>query len=124
MTKSYNMGIEATLAVIGGKWKPVILCYLGNGPQRPGALKRAIEGITQKVLTQQLHELMVDGMIQRKVYPQVPPKVEYMLTDRGKSLRQVLIVMSQWGEQQTAQQQAHGEGISLKRSDYNGELRY
>ena len=124
MANTYNIGVEATLEVIGGKWKPIILCHLGKGQQRSSELRREIPDITQKVLTQQLHELMVDGMIQRKVYPQVPPKVEYMLTDRGKSLRQVLIVMSQWGEQQIAQQQAQGEVIILKRSDYNGYLRY
>lgn len=118
------MGIEATLDVISGKWKPLILCYLGNGPQRPGVLKQAIAGITQKVLTQQLHELIVAGIVHRKVYPQVPPKVEYTLTKRGKSLRQVLIVMSEWGDAQIAWQQAQGQAVTLKRPDHDGYLRY
>lgn len=99
MRKIYNIGVEATLDVIGGKWKPIILCHLGNGPMRTGELKRAIPQITQKMLTQQLRELEADQIIDRKVYQQVPPKVVYQLTDYGTTLSQILVDMSVWGEQ-------------------------
>ena len=83
--KTYNIPVEATLEVIGGKWKVVILCHLKRN-KRTSELKRLMPGITQKMLTQQLRELEEDGVIQRKVYDQVPPKVEYSLTDYGSSL--------------------------------------
>ena len=70
--KIYHIGVEATLEVIGGKWKPIILCHLGNGPIRTGELKRQIPTITQKMLTQQLRELEEDRIVDRKVYNQVP----------------------------------------------------
>ncbi|GAB6092719.1 winged helix-turn-helix transcriptional regulator [Furfurilactobacillus curtus] len=124
MAKIYQLGIEATLAVIGGKWKPLLLCHLGNGPQRPGQLHRKVEGITQKMLTQQLRELEADGIISRKVYAQVPPKVEYSLTEQGKSLGHVLVAMSEWGETTIAQKRANGELIELKNPDYSGYLNY
>lgn len=94
MKKIYQLGVEATLEVIGGKWKPIILCHLGQGPLRSGELKRRIPQVTQKMLTQQLRELEHDGIISRQVYPQVPPKVVYAITDEGKSLRELLIAMS------------------------------
>lgn len=124
MAKIYRLGIEATLAVIGGKWKPLILCHLGNGPQRPGEMKRNIAGITQKMLTQQLRELEEDEIISRKVYPQVPPKVEYALTARGKSLRNVLIAMSQWGEASIQMRRERGEDIELVSDNHNGYLKF
>ena len=88
--KQYNIPVEATLEVIGGKWKVVILCHLTKGTKRTSELKRSMPGITQKMLTQQLRELEDDGVIQRKVYNQVPPKVEYSLTDYGWSLESIL----------------------------------
>lgn len=96
MEKIYHIGVEATLDVIGGKWKPIILCHLGNGPIRTGELRRRIPNIAQKTLTQQLRELEEDEIIIRKVYNQVPPKVEYYLSEEGKTLREVLIAMSIW----------------------------
>ena len=74
---------EVTLAVIGGRWKVIILYQLFQGVKRFSELQRAIKGITQKMLTQQLREMERDGIVQRTVYPQVPPKVEYQLTPLG-----------------------------------------
>lgn len=124
MAEQYRLGIEATLEAIGGKWKPLILCHLGNGPQRPGELCRKISGITQKMLTQQLRELERDGIVERTVFPVVPPKVEYSITATGKSLRTVLLTMSEWGEAQIAQRQRNGEDVKLLSPDHNGYLRY
>jgi DNA-binding HxlR family transcriptional regulator len=96
--KKYNIPVEATLEVIGGKWKVVILCHLTKGTKRTSELKRLMPGITQKMLTQQLRELEDDGVIQRKVYNQVPPKVEYSLTEYGWSLESILDSLCTWGE--------------------------
>lgn len=114
MHKIYNIGVEATLDVIGGKWKPIILCHLGNGPMRTGELKRAIPQITQKMLTQQLRELEADQIIDRKVYQQVPPKVVYQLTDYGTTLSQILVDMSVWGEQRIQRLKAADEQNEIK----------
>lgn len=73
--------------MIGGKWKPFILCHLGNGAIRTGELKRKIPTIIQKILTQQLRELEDDGVVTREIYKQVPPKVVYSLTENGKTLK-------------------------------------
>lgn len=123
MKAIYQLPIEATIDVIGGKWKPIILCHLGKGPLRPGELKRRIPNITQKMLTQQLRELETDGIVARKVYQQVPPKVEYSLTDSGKSLRTVLVAMSAWGTQQIQAQKEKGQKIEIKNPDYSGFLK-
>ncbi|MCT6925537.1 MULTISPECIES: winged helix-turn-helix transcriptional regulator [Bacillales] len=96
--KQYHIPVEATLDVIGGKWKVVILCHLKKGTKRTSELKRLMPNITQKMLTQQLRELEDDGIIQRKVYNQVPPKVEYSLTDYGSSLNTILDDLCTWGE--------------------------
>jgi DNA-binding HxlR family transcriptional regulator len=94
----FKSSVELTLKVIGGKWKPVILCHLTEGTKRFGELKRDMPDITQKMLTQQLRELEHDGVILRKVYTQVPPKVEYSLTEYGLTIKELLIIMSQWGQ--------------------------
>lgn len=96
--KTYNIPVEASLEVIGGKWKVVILCHLIKGKKRTGELKRLMPGITQKMLTQQLRELEEDGIILREVYNQVPPKVEYSLTEYGWSLKGILDALCAWGE--------------------------
>lgn len=96
--KKYNIGVEATLEVIGGKWKCVILCHLTHGKKRTSELKRLMPNITQKMLTQQLRELEDDGVINRIVYNQVPPKVEYELSEYGKSLEAILDLLCMWGE--------------------------
>lgn len=93
----FKSSVEMTLKVIGGKWKLVILCHLMDGVKRFGELRRGMPDITQKMLTQQLRELEEDGIITRKVYNQVPPKVEYSLTEYGVTMEEVLDVMADWG---------------------------
>jgi DNA-binding HxlR family transcriptional regulator len=90
--------IVRTLEVMGGKWKPIILHYLSEAPRRSGELGRLIPQASGKMLTQQLRELEADKIIRRKIYRQVPPKVEYILTPLGESLRPVMIAMCAWGE--------------------------
>ncbi|HDR7951137.1 TPA: winged helix-turn-helix transcriptional regulator [Bacillus toyonensis] len=96
--KEYNFPIEATLDVVGGKWKVVLLCILLNGKKRSSEIKRAMPNITQKMLTQQLRELESDGIINRTVHSQVPPKVEYSLSEYGQTLTAVLDCMCEWGQ--------------------------
>jgi DNA-binding HxlR family transcriptional regulator len=95
--KVYNCPIEAAIDVIGGKWKPLILWWLHQRTYRFAELRRLIPGITEKMLTQQLRELEADGIVDRTVYPTVPPKVEYSLTAYGKSLEQALQAICEWG---------------------------
>jgi len=97
--KMYTCTFEIAMDLIGGKWKPVIIWKLGmRGTKRFSELKKMIPQITQKMLTQQLRELERDNLVERKVYPQVPPKVEYSLTDVGESLIPILGTMRDWGE--------------------------
>lgn len=96
--KKYNISVEATLEVIGGKWKCVILCHLTHGKKRTSDLRRLMPSITQKMLTQQLRELEEDGIVNRLIYHQVPPKVEYELTEYGWSLKPILDSLCMWGE--------------------------
>ena len=95
--KKYNCPIEAIMDVLGGKWKALILWHLQNSPKRTGELKKLIPGITLKMLTQQLKSLEKLGFIKRKVFPQVPPKVEYSMTELGESLKPLLQQMCVWG---------------------------
>jgi len=96
--REYYCTVELTLNIIGGKWKPIILYHLGNGgTRRFGELKKAMPNITQKMLTQQLRELEHDGLVHRKVYAEVPPRVEYSLTEFGLTILPVLQSLSQWG---------------------------
>ena len=90
--------VTTTLSVIGGKWKPVIMWILKDGKKRFGEIKGMIPSVTQKMLTQQLRELEDDGIIHRKVYAVVPPRVEYNLTEYGLTLLPVLKAMAEWGE--------------------------
>ncbi|MFD2703497.1 winged helix-turn-helix transcriptional regulator [Paenibacillus shunpengii] len=99
MNKKYNISVEATLEVIGGKWKSVILCHLTHGRKRTSDLRRLMPNITQKMLTQQLRELEEDGIVNRISYNEVPPRVEYELTEYGWSLKPILDSMCNWGEQ-------------------------
>jgi len=90
--------VRAALDVIGGKWKPVIARYLLLETRRFGELRKLMPEVTQKMLTQQLRELERAGIVQRKVYRQVPPKVEYSLSTYGKTLRPILQALCKWGE--------------------------
>ncbi|MFP7494517.1 helix-turn-helix domain-containing protein [Terribacillus saccharophilus] len=99
--------VTDALGILVGKWKPVILLHLlGNGTQRFNELKRSLPGITQKMLTNQLRELEEEDIIERKVYAQVPPKVEYSVTDYGRSLEPILHAMHEWGSKHTLHKQA------------------
>jgi len=116
---------EATLAVIGGRWKVPILWNLFKGTLRFGELSRSLPSATQKMLTQQLRELERDGLVLRKVYAEIPPKVEYSLTPLGRSLEPVLLALTEWGEhfivqgrkrQRPAAARARVEGVKRRGS--------
>lgn len=92
-----DCGLEVALSVIGGKWKPIVLFYLNGGPRRYGELKRLVTGISEKVLVQQLRELARDGIIQRRDYHEVPPRVDYEMTEFGQSLSTALVPLCDWG---------------------------
>lgn len=99
MAKTYtNCPVEYTASIIGNKWKIIILRDLLTGTKRYNELTRSVVGISAKVLTENLRELEKDGIIKRKVYPVVPPKVEYSLTDKGLELKDVLNCMRAFGE--------------------------
>ena len=89
--------VEATLSVIGGRWKPVLLCHLLDGRKRFGELRRLTPNATERMITLQLRELEADGVIARHVYAEVPPRVEYEITEFGRSLETILNLMQQWG---------------------------
>ena len=91
--------VETTLTLIGDKWKVLILRDLMDGTKRFGELKKSLGGVSQKVLTAQLRDMEASGLISRKVYAEVPPKVEYSLTGLGESLRPVIDVLRTWGEE-------------------------
>ncbi|MCD1619021.1 winged helix-turn-helix transcriptional regulator [Salipiger manganoxidans] len=90
--------VEAAISLIDGKWKCVILFHLTDGTMRFSELRRAIPGVTQRTLTNQLRELEADGLIRREVFAQVPPKVEYSLSDLGRSMTPVLAALKAWGD--------------------------
>jgi DNA-binding HxlR family transcriptional regulator len=98
----YKCPIDVTLAVVGGKWKASILWHLSQDTLRFSDLQRLFSGTTRKMLTQQLRELEADGLVHREVYPQVPPKVEYSLTDKGRSIYPILELMCDWGREHAA----------------------
>ena len=101
MTRKYNWktgcDVEATLSVIGGRWKPILLCHLLDGRKRFGELRRLTPNATERMITLQLRELEADGVVSRHVYAEVPPRVEYEATEFGRSLEPILVLMQDWG---------------------------
>lgn len=91
--------VETTLTMISDKWKVLILRDLLTGTKRFGELKKSLTGVSQKVLTSQLREMEENGLVERKGYPEVPPRVEYSLTPLGRSLQPIMDAMRVWGEQ-------------------------
>ncbi|MBC2112151.1 helix-turn-helix transcriptional regulator [Listeria innocua] len=117
--KVYNLGVEATLDIMGEKWKPLIICFLAQGTKRTGGLQRCIPKISQKVLVQQLRELERDGIIDRTVYNELPPKVEYSITAYGLTLNAIVDTMCQWGKENIALRNSQGEPVTLIEKSYN-----
>src|SRR5436305_14964149 len=107
---AFHCPVEATLDVIGGKWKVVILFWLKDRTLRFGELRRKVPGVTERMLTQQLRELEDHGIVHRQVYAVVPPKVEYSLTPYGRTLRPITELMCTWGMQHMKRLAAAGDG--------------
>ncbi|QOZ12996.1 helix-turn-helix domain-containing protein [Bradyrhizobium sp. CCBAU 51765] len=100
----FTCGLDATLRVVSGKWKPLILYFLAqDGPTRYGELRRAVRDVSDKVLIQQLKELEADGLVKRTDYKEVPPRVDYSLTPLGGSLAQALVPLCSWGTEHMAE---------------------
>jgi DNA-binding HxlR family transcriptional regulator len=97
--KSFHCALDVTMYFIGGKWKTVVLWYLRNEKKRFGVLKKLIPDITEKMLSLQLKTLEEDGLVKRTLYPEVPPRVEYELTELGKTLIPMLEEMAKWGRE-------------------------
>jgi len=110
-TITFTCGLDAALAVLGGKWKTLVLFHLAHGVHRYGELKRAVGSVSDKVLIQQLKELQMDEVIERVDYQQIPPKVEYSLTALGLSLAKALAPLCTWGTEHMSEV----ERISLRR---------
>lgn len=111
--KQFNLGIEATLEILGGKWKALIVCLLMSGTKRTGELQRLIPNVSQKVLIQQLRELERDGIVGRHVYNEMPPKVEYYVTEYGTTANKIIDVMCSWGRDNIKMRQQQGEDLGL-----------
>jgi DNA-binding HxlR family transcriptional regulator len=111
--KTYHCALDVTMDFIGGKWKTVVLWYLRNDRQRFSELKKQIPEITEKMLSLQLRKLEKDGIIGRKVYAEVPPRVEYFLTEEGKTLIPCIEALAKWGRDRGKK---FGELTELKRT--------
>lgn len=96
--RTFTCGLDAAVAVMGGKWKGLILFMLADGPLRFGQLRRAVAGISERMLILQLRELETAGLVHRESFHEVPPRVEYSLTDFGRSLNAALAPLGEWGE--------------------------
>jgi DNA-binding HxlR family transcriptional regulator len=108
--RTYGCGLEAALAVVGGKWKPIVLWQLAQGSRRFGELRRLVTGISEKMLIQQLREMEADGIVVRRDFREIPPRVEYSLTEFGVSLGRALKPLCDWGRD-------HMEWISKAKSE-------
>lgn len=104
MTSSnFQCGLEAVLAILSGKWKPLIVYHLASGPKRTGQLRRLVTSVSEKMLIQHLKELADDGVIRRIDFRTVPPHVEYELTEFGQSLAKIFAPLCEWGARHTAE---------------------
>lgn len=90
--------VTYTMSMIGGKWKPIILYLVSKGANRFGVLQRGIDGISKQMLTKQLRELEKDGILNRKIFAEIPPRVEYSVSEKGESLFPIIDAMRSWGE--------------------------
>jgi DNA-binding HxlR family transcriptional regulator len=102
-TGGFSCGLDATLRIISGKWKPLAIFFLRDGPKRYGELKRTMKGVSDKVLIQQLKDLEADGVLARKDYKEVPPRVDYALTPLGRSLADAIVPLCAWGSEHMAE---------------------
>jgi DNA-binding HxlR family transcriptional regulator len=107
----FTCGLDAALFVVGGKWKPLVLFHLAHGARRYGELRRAIGGVSDKVLIQQLKELQADGIVNRFDHREIPPKVDYSLTAFGRTLGKALVPLCEWGTEYSREV----EGILARR---------
>lgn len=107
----YHCALDITSGFIGGKWKSVVMWYLLGGTKRFGELKARIPAITDKMLSTQLRALEEDGFVQRVIYAEVPPRVEYSLTEEGRSLEPVLRAMAAWGR---GKAERHGKMVEIE----------
>ena len=100
----FTCGLDATLRVVAGKWKPLILYFVAQGgPTRYGELRRAVRDVSDKMLIQQLKELEADGLVKRTDHKEVPPRVDYSLTPLGRSLAEALVPLCTWGTENMAE---------------------
>lgn len=98
-----NCGLDLVKEVLYGKWKIHLIYYIAQGINRPGELQRKIPGATRRVLNVQINQLVEHGLVERKIYAELPPKVEYTLTDLGKSVLPIITALGQWGDEHQEQ---------------------
>ena len=116
---SSDCGLDVALAIMGGKWKPLILYHLRSGPRRFGDLKRAVAGISEKVLIQQLRELASVDILVRRDYGEVPPKVDYTVTPFGMTLIEALLPLCEWGVRNRTRASAINDFLGKAREPLN-----
>lgn len=107
----FTCGLDVALSVVGGKWKPLILFHLAGGPRRFGEVRKLVRGISEKVLIQHLRELVADGILSRHDHQELPPRVDYEMTEFGRSLAAALVPLCIWGDEH----RSRVEDIQLRR---------